>query len=221
MKSIITTTLTCFLTLTGCHSNDDPMMMNTTSDQSNPGSSDMASSSMPDLSDPNAPGMVRYSYICDDKPEKTVELPHVRFGADYHCIFQNSFFSINVTDGRVPVDFRLAVPGYHGPGTYSIIADVFSGTGFSECVWPSIQIQDKNCRAMWGQMSSCCTSKEAQARALTCTVTVQQHSLTRVTGSYECLIQADSNGPNSPFACPYLGKAQVQGSFDFGPQDCM
>lgn len=211
-------TSTYLLTSIGCSPNNSPMMA--TSDQAQSGPVDMGSMAMTDARDPNAPGLVRYSYICDDKPEKTVELPRVQFGATYSCGITNDIFAIEVTDNRIPVDFSLNITNYHGPGTYTIIAQQFSGSGWTDCQWSDLKVLDGNCPALHKQITPCCLNTDAQAKALTCTVTVQQHVLTRVSGVFACEVQAGSEGPNTPNWCPYFGKASVHGSFDFGPQDC-
>src|SRR5262249_30444465 len=139
----------------------------------------------PDAADPNAPGMVRYSYSCDDQPEKNVEVPHVRFGATYTCQFKSDYFTLNVKDDRIPLDFRLNIPNYHGPGDYQYVADKLSGSGFAYCEWPSFQVADSNCPAMRpGQIGACCMDSAAQEKALTCTLTVTQHTLTRASGTF-------------------------------------
>lgn len=210
--------LACLSTGSGCQENPSPLM--SPSDQAAASSGDMAT--MTDAGTSTALGMVRYSYICDNKPEKAVELPHIRFGATYSCLFKSDSFQIEVKDDRVPVDFRLFIPGYHGPGTYTMIADKFSGMGFTECVWPSIRIQDGNCPALANStISPCCLDQGSLSQGLSCTIVVQQHSSTRVTGTFECTVAAYNDGPNSPDTCPFRGMAQVKGSFDFGPQDCV
>lgn len=213
------TTVGLLMVSIGCQGKDPSM---TTADQSSSGAGDMSNTSAPDASDPNGPGMVRYSYVCDDKSEKTVELPHVRFGATYSCRFMSDLFSISVRDDRVPVEFRLGITGYHGPGTYNVIAERESNFFFDNCSWSSVEVYDGNCPALSkGTISPCCRAAGAQAKAQSCTITVQQHSLTRVSGSFSCSIQADQEGPDTPYSCRSRGKAQLQGSFDFGPQDCM
>jgi len=202
----------------GCQGTGTPMMVN--ADQAVVNPVDMMSPQA-DAGDPNGPGMVRYSYVCDTMPEKTVELPHVRFGAKYSCNFTSDNFSITVTDDRVPVNFNLSVPSYHGPGSYTLIADDYLIAGHTQCRWPSIEVADKNCTTLWGGIfTTCCTTMEARAKALTCTVVVQQHSLSRVTGTFDCHIQTEKDGPGAPDYCPSSVSAQVHGSFDFGPQDC-
>lgn len=218
---LVPLSVTCLLVLAGCPANEGPTMP--TSDQGHTNEHDLGIMSIPDAADPNAPGMVRYSYVCDGKPEKTVELPHQRFGATYSCNFENDYFLINVKDTRVPIDFRLSIPfaSYHGPGTYPVTADKFSGSGFAYCQWPSIRIQDGNCPALAGSsISACCLGSDAQKNSLSCSITVQEHSLSRVTGSFTCQVRADSEGVDSPFMCPFLSHADVMGSFDFGPKDC-
>lgn len=214
--------LNCLMALVSCQGNDGPTMMFTL-DQEHDSAMDMSSPLGPDAATSNTPGLVRYSYVCDNKPEKAVALPKEQFGAHYWCDFQSDSFFINVTDNRVPIDFRLSIPylDYHGPGTYMMIADQVSGSGFSDCVWPSIRIQDANCPALAGAtISSCCRDSSARASALSCSVTITQHSMTKITGTFTCHIQAEKSGINSPFMCPSGGQADVKGSFDFGPQDC-
>lgn len=210
-------TLSLVLGIAGCQNNSDKIFP---LDQAGTAAGDLANKT--DAADPNAPGLVRYSYVCGDMPEKSVELPHVRFGATYKCDFESNFFTITVTDDRVPVSFHLGVPGYHGPGTYTLIADDYIIAGTRQCRWPSIEVADKNCKPLWlGIFTTCCSTMEARAKALTCTVVVQQHTLTRASGTFDCRIQTEEDGPGAPDYCPPSIAAQVHGSFDFGPQDCL
>lgn len=222
MKTTIlssTLNLGCIFASIGCHGMDDPMMMST-SDQASGGTHDMATT--PDAADPNAPGLVRYSYTCGTKPEKTVELPHVRFGANYKCNLTSNSFDITVTDDRVPTKFYLYIPNYHGPGTYNMIANFYIFSGIPVCVWPNLAVYDENCPLMryQGYFSPCCSTMEDRARALTCTVVVQQHALSRVTGTFACRIQGESERVGTTEYCPPSTTAEVHGSFDYGPNDC-
>jgi hypothetical protein len=195
--------------------------MMTGADQTSGTPSDMMTAQT-DAADPNAPGLVRYSYVCGTMPEKSVELPHVRFGATYDCRFKSDYFTITVTDDRVPVKFSLGVPGYHGPGTYTVIAYYYILAGVPVCRWSAVEVADQNCPLMGrGDFSPCCNTPELRAKALTCTIVVQQHSLTRATGTFECRIQSAGERLGTTEYCPPLSTAQVHGSFDFGPQDCL
>jgi hypothetical protein len=190
-----------------------------TEDMLLPPSKDMANAS--DGGDSNGTGMVRFSYICGDKPERFVELPHVRFGPSYLCQFNRDYFVITVTDNRMPAKFHLGIPGYFGPGTYKIIAEDYVIGKYRHCRWPSIEASDINCPLLWGgDFTPCCESKEARANALTCTVVVQQHTLTRATGTFECRIHSETERLGVTDYCPPESTAEVHGSFDFGPEDC-
>lgn len=207
--------LSCLVLCSSCQRTDSSV------DQSPNTSGDMSGTGTPDAADPNAPGLVRYTYTCGNNPAKTISLPHERFGALYKCLFTPDVFNITVTDDRIPVQFRLGITNYHGPSTYTVIADAVSGTGFSECKWSSIEVADKNCPALWtNTFTPCCSTMEARAKALSCTVVVQQHSLTRVSGTFDCRIQTEKYDSQTPIYCPPTLSAHVEGSFDFGPKDC-
>lgn len=211
--------LSSLLTINGCQGTGTPVMAS--ADQAVSSSSDMLSPQT-DAADPNTPGLVRYAYVCGNMPEKSVELPHVRFGATYNCNFTSNDFSLTVTDDRVPTKFYLSVPAYHGPGTYTIIAYDYILAGSPVCRWPSIEVSDHNCPLMWsGAFTPCCSTMEQRANALTCTVVVQQHSLSRVTGTFDCRMQSEGDRVGVTDYCPPLSSAQVHGSFDFGPKDCV
>lgn len=205
------------LTIAACH--DPPEMMPP---------SDLATSSVddlmnrPDADDHNAPGMVRYSYVCGDMPEKTVELPHIRFGPTYQCTFERDFFRIAVTDERVPVTFNLVAPGYHGPGTYTDIAYQYDLAGSPVCKWSAVEVSDKNCPLLWQSViTPCCRTQEQRAKAVTCTIVVAEHSLTRVSGTFDCLLHGEKAVEGSSNYCLPTSTAHVYGSYDFGPQDCV
>ena len=190
-------------------------------DLSNQPPSDMSMSGS-DAADPNAPGVVRYTYTCGTDPEKTIEMKRVLFGPTYWCSISKASFFLNVKDDRIPTEFEIATPqGYHGPGQYNIIAQATTGTGFAWCSWQTMKIINGNCLALKSpRVGNCCNDQAAQAKGISCTISVTQHTLQRVSGDYNCLVQTDQYTPQAPFSCPTPMAASIKGSFDFGPNDC-
>lgn len=84
-------TLYVLTLLAGCKGDDSPM------DLSNQPPSDMSMSGS-DAADPNAPGVVRYTYTCGTDPEKTIEMKRVLFGPTYWCSISKASFFLNVKD---------------------------------------------------------------------------------------------------------------------------
>lgn len=216
-RFLFSLTALSLLTTAACH---DPSGMMSPADGATTSATDMMDKR--DAQDPNAPGLVRYSYVCGAMPEKTVELPHVRFGAAYNCTFESDYFHITVTDDRVPVTFNLGVPGYHGPGTYTDIAYQYNLAGSAVCRWSAVEVSDKNCPLLWqSNITPCCSTQEQRAKAVTCTIVVAEHSLTRVSGTFDCLLHGEKPPEDTSLYCPPTGTARVYGSYDFGPKDCV